>query len=273
MERKRLVQNGSKSIPIDKIKVSKNNVRKTLEDFIALDELARSIKEIGLLQPVVVFYNEAQDTYELIIGQRRFQACKNIGLKTIPAIITKPMNNIDAIALSLAENVHRQDLDWKDKVEAAVTLLNELGTVQAVADKLNISDTAVRNYLGYTAVPEPIKKMVEDGKLSRPTAVRIAKANPNAEKAIAIAEKIKEIPQRKLRKQIIQTNIAYPEYSAEEVIKQAPDIKFKRITLDLTNAAAEALKKASTKYDMEPEEIASQALLDYLTNEGFYGKK
>jgi ParB family chromosome partitioning protein len=262
-----------KSIPIDKIVLSKNNVRKTLDDFLAIDELAKSIKENGLLQPVVVFHDEGQETYELIIGQRRYQACKSIGLKTIPAIIRKPMNSIDAIALSFIENIHRKELGYKDKTEVALALLNELGTIQSVADKLNVSDTAVRNYLGYNAVPDPIKKMVEEGKLSRIVAVRIAKNNPVTEKAVAIAEKIKEIPQRKLRKQILQTNTAYPDYSVEQVVKEAPDIKFKRVTIDLTSAAAEALKMASVKYEMEPEEIALNALLDYLTNEGFYGKK
>jgi ParB-like chromosome segregation protein Spo0J len=180
------------------------------------------------------------------------------------------MDNVDAIAYSFIENVHRQDLDWKDKVEAALTLLNELGSVQAVAKKLSVSESSVRNYLGYSAVPEPLKEMVEKGQISRPIATRIAKSNPNADKALAIAQLVKEAPRRKVRSAIIQTNLENPTYTPEQVAAEAPKIKFKHITIDLTNKAADALKKASEKYDLEPRMIATQALIDYLIAEGFY---
>jgi len=253
-----------------KIVVSKSNVR-TLDLFSGIDELAQSIKEIGLQQPVVVFPSVSQKgKFELIVGQRRFLACRKAGLKKIPAIVKRPMSHVEALSYSFIENIHRLDLGYKDKVEAALFLLKELGNVTAVANKLGVSDTSIRNYLGWAAVPEPIKEMVEKGKLSKGTAKRIAKVNPDPKKATAIAEKVREEPRRKIRNAIIQTNIENPTYTPEQVVAEAPKIKFKHLTIDLTNKAADALQKAAEKYDLTPNEIATQALIDYLRTEGFY---
>lgn len=266
---------GMREIPVESITVSKENARGTLHDFSGLDELARSIKEIGLQQPVVVFPIPGQkDKYELIVGQRRFLACKNIlHKKTISAILLKkPMNNVDALAYSFIENIHRQELDYDQKIAVTMKLLKELGDVEAVAEKLRVSETTIKNYLGYAAVPEPIKELVEGRRLSKQTAIRISKTNPSSDRAIAIAKKVVEEPRRKDRNAIIQTAIDNPNYSPEKVFSEAPKAKFKKLTLDLTSAAAEALEKASKKYEMEPEELVTQVLIGYLKNEGFYPK-
>ncbi len=258
-------------IPVENIVLSKKNVRHTLDTFSGLDDLAQSIKEIGLQQPVVVFPLSGQkNKFELIIGQRRWLASKKAGLGTIRAIVKEPMKSVDALAYSFIENIHRVDLDWKDKVEVALMLLNDLGTVDAVAKKLRVSPTSVRNYLGWAGVPEPIKEMVETGKISRPVAQRIAKTNSDANKAVAIAKLVKEEPRRAARRAIIQTNIENPTFTPQQVKEQAPNMEFKHVTIDLSNKAATALQKASEKYDMEPKEIATQAVIDYLKSEGFY---
>lgn len=257
-------------IPLDKIVVSKKNAR-TRGLFIGLDELAQSIKDIGLQQPVVVFPSADQKgKFELIVGQRRFLACRKAGLEKIPAIIKEPMTKVEALSYSFIENIHRLDLDYNDKVDAALFLFKELDSVPAIAKKLGVSDTTVREYLGWAAVPEPIKDMVEKRELSRDTAKRIAKVNPDPKKATAIAAKVKEAPRREVRNAIIQTNIENPTYTPEEVFAAAPKQKFKHLTIDLTKKAADALQKAAAKYKMPPREIATLAIVDYLRTEGFY---
>lgn len=260
-------------IPIDNIVVSKENARRTLDVYSGLDELAASINQLGLQQPVVVFPVVGQkDKFELIVGQRRFLACKiKLHWKEIPAmVLTKPMNSIDALAYSFVENIHRLDLEYKDKISVTMKLVNELGTIHAVAEKLQVSETTIRNYLGYAAVPEQIKELVENKKLSKKTAIRISKTNTNLSRAIAIANKVIEAPRREDRNAIIQTSIDHPKYSAEEVIAEAPKLKFKQFTLDLTDTVADALERASSKYDMEPNELVTQILTEYLKNEGFF---
>jgi len=264
---------GLHEIPIDKIIVSKENARRTLDIYSGLDELAASIKELGLQQPVVVFPIAGQkDKFELIVGQRRFLACKNnLHMKTIFAIVlTKPMNNIDALAYSFVENIHRQDLEYKDKIAATMKLVKELGNIHAVAKKLQVSETTIRNYLGYAAVPEQIKEMVEKKKLSKQTAVRISRTNVDSSRAIAIANKITEAPRREDRNAVIQTSIDHPTYTPEKVFSEAPKMKFKQFSLDLTDAAADALERASKKYELEPNELVIQILVEYLKNEGFF---
>ena len=112
--------------------------------------------------------------------------------------------------------------------------------------------------------------MVEEGKLSRPTAVRISSTNPDEKRAIAIARKVEETPRRETRNRIIQSAIENPNLDAEKVVSEATKLKFRTITLDLTNAAAEALQRASEKYERKTEEIATEVLLTYLKTEGFY---
>ena len=259
-------------ILIERIYVSKENAR-ALDVYSGLDELAESIKSFGLQQPVVVFPSLGRvGDYELIIGQRRFLAYKNI-LKenTIPALVLKKsMNNVDALAYSFSENIHRQDLEYSDKIAVTTRLLKELGTIAAVAKKLNVTETTIRNYLGWAAVPEPIKELVEKRQISKVTAIRISKASDNENRAITIAQKIVEIPRREDRDAIIDTSIENPKLEPDKVFIEATKRKYKNFTLNLTNSAAEALQKASKKYDLEPEELATQILLEYLKNEGFF---
>jgi len=95
-------------LKLDEIDVSLSNVRKSnLEE--GIDELANSIREIGVQQPVVV--HKKGQRYQLIIGQRRYLACKRVGKTEIPAVITKVADDTDALVKSFSENIHRLDLD------------------------------------------------------------------------------------------------------------------------------------------------------------------
>jgi len=163
-------------LPLDKIDISISNVRKSnLEE--GIDELAASIREIGVQQPVVV--SQRGDRYELIIGQRRYLACKKLELKEIPALITTVKDETEATIKSFSENIHRLDLQYRDKMQVAIELLNRFGSIRKVADHLGVEDQTVRRYLGYEGVPEPIKKMVDEGKLGAITAIQIAQNIPD----------------------------------------------------------------------------------------------
>ncbi len=253
-------------LPLDKIDISLSNVRKSnLEE--GIDELANSIREIGVQQPVVVF--QRGDRYELVIGQRRYLACKKLGLKDIPALITTVKDETEATIKSFSENIHRLDLEYRDKMQVATELLNKLGSVNKVAEHLGVSPQTVRNYLGYRAVPESIKKMVDEGKLSASTATRIAKNIPDEEKAVKIAEKIKETPRSEDRRKIIDVAKENPQKTPEEIVKTVKEQKFKRVTIDLTPRVANALEEACQKYNSDAEDITMEALEEWLKKRGF----
>jgi len=124
-----------KEIEMSKISFSEHNTRKDLgagtEDT-GLEDLANSIKEKGLLSPIIVRQRD-NGTYELIAGQRRFLACQKLGWKTIPAIVTDVREDIDATIISLIENVHRADMNPLDKARAYQKILDKYGDLEKVA--------------------------------------------------------------------------------------------------------------------------------------------
>lgn len=255
-----------KNLPLDKIDISISNVRKSnLEE--GIKELANSIRKIGVQQPIVVF--RKGDRYELIIGQRRYLACKKIGKMKIPALITAIKNKTEATIASFSENIHRLDLEYRDKMQVAIELMNKLGSINKVAEYLGVSSQTVRNYTGYAGVPETIKKIVGRRKLSAKTAIKITKNIPDEKQALEIAEKIQEIPRSEERRKIIDIAKENPMKTPEEIVKIVNRQKFKKITIDLTARVADALLKACNKYESHAEDITSEALEEWLNRRGF----
>jgi ParB family chromosome partitioning protein len=253
-------------LELDKIDISLSNARKSnLEE--GLDDLAKSIKEIEVQQPIVVF--RKGDRYELIIGQRRYLACKKLGLKEIPAIITTVENETEVTIKSFSENIHRLDLEYRDKMQVATGLLNKLGSIDKVAEHLGVTPQTIRNYLGFSVVPDSIKKMVYERKLSASIATRIAKNIPDETKAVGIAEKVKETPRSEDRRKIIDVAKENPEKSPEEVVKTFKEQKFRKVTIDLTPRVAGALERACQEYNSDREDITTEALEEWLKKRGF----
>jgi len=253
-------------LPLDRIDISISNVRKAnLEE--GLDELANSIKEIGVQQPIVVF--KKGDRYELIIGQRRYLACKKLGLNDIPAIITTVKNDTDAVVKSFSENIHRLDLEYRDKMQVASELHRKFGSIDKVAKHLGVTNQTVKNYLGYSAVPEPIKNMVDEGKLSANTAIRIARNIQDENKAIEIANKVKEQPRGEDRRIIIDLAKDNPSKSSKEIEQLRIRYKPKKITIDVTPRISDALERAYREYDSDAEDITLEALGEWLKKRGF----
>ncbi|TKJ38464.1 hypothetical protein CEE36_10690 [candidate division TA06 bacterium B3_TA06] len=253
-------------IPIDDIEISDFNVRQTdLSKDINL--LAESIDDIGLLQPILV-YREGKK-YKLIIGQRRYRAFKELGIKEIPALITTVDDEREAVIKSLSENIHRLPLNYRDKMRLSGALLSKLGTPERVAEYLGVTEQTVRNYLGYVGVPEPIKERVDEGKLSATTARRIVKRIADEKKAVEVAEKIEELKRSEDRLTVIEVAEENPEKTIEEVVDLARARKRERYTINVTQRIAEGVKRAREKYRSSAEEIIVEALEEWLINKGF----
>ena len=252
-----------KPIRLSDLDISPSNVRK--QNVTAdLDSLAASLKEFGLLQPIVV--HERVDRYTVIVGQRRYLAAKQLGWERIPAfVLNRPFDQEQSTILSLSENIQRRDLSARDQAEACAYLLEHLGTILKVAAALAVSTRTVHRWLGYRAVPEPIKTFVDEGRLSRGQATRIASHVEDEETAVAIAARVASENNPTLRARVLESADELPGRSAETIFRRAEEKSRElRLTIHLPETAALAMSRASDGEQIEPEEIVVNATLQWL---------
>ncbi|MGE5236444.1 MAG: ParB/RepB/Spo0J family partition protein [Acidobacteriota bacterium] len=132
----------------------------------SLDTLAASIKEHGLLQPVVVS-RAPEGGYTLIAGERRWRAAQRAGLARIPVVIREPATDADQLALALIENLQREDLTPIEEARAYHHLRSELGLSQeAIAERVGKERSTVANALRLLQLPLAIQEQVDAGALS-----------------------------------------------------------------------------------------------------------
>jgi len=129
-----------------------------------LAELARSIEEQGIIQPLLV--KRDHDGYELVAGERRLRAAKKAGLRQVPVIV-KAVTDTELLLMSIVENVQREDLNPLEEAEAYYRLIAEFNLTQDQASKrIGKSRSSIANILRLRQLPEPIKAGITDGTLS-----------------------------------------------------------------------------------------------------------
>lgn len=147
----------------DMLKPNPFQPRKTF-DPAAIEELALSIKETGILQPIVVVPD--RNHYRIIVGERRWRAAQKIGLKTLPVII-RTMNDEQQLEAVLIENLQREDLNPLEIADACQKMIQKLHlTQEQVAEKVGKDRASVANYIRLLKLPDQIKELIADGKLS-----------------------------------------------------------------------------------------------------------
>ena len=160
--------------------------RKTF-DIESLNELAKSIKEYGVVQPIIV--KRSIKGYELVAGERRTKAAKIAGLKKIPAII-KDFDDQEMMEIALVENIQREDLNPIDEATSISNIIKLRGyTQEEFANKFGKSRSYVTNILGLLKLPDEVKKLVEKRSLSMSHARVISKIE-DEDKAIDLAKKV-----------------------------------------------------------------------------------
>ena len=152
-----------KNLKITEVEPNRDQARKRFDQD-ALEELASSIKEYGLIQPIVV--TKKDDYYSIVAGERRWRASKIAGLKEIPAIIREDDEKINA-EISLIENMQREDLNPIEKATGIKTLMDNYGMSQEeVAQKLGKARSTIANWTRVLNLDSRVLEMVREGKIT-----------------------------------------------------------------------------------------------------------
>jgi ParB family chromosome partitioning protein len=153
-------------VPIEFLKANPRNPRRTFSDA-ELDELSASIKQHGVIQPIVVRpVKGAQDRFEIIAGERRWRASQRAGLHDVP-IVTVDVNDSDALEIAIIENVQRADLNAMEEAQGYHALAAEFKRSQEdIAKIVGKSRSHVANMMRLTKLPEQVQAYIAEGKLS-----------------------------------------------------------------------------------------------------------
>ncbi len=263
-------------IQINKIDISKWNVR-NLDKEKEIEELAESILKYGLLQPIVVF--QEGDRFNLIIGQRRLRAFKELKkkdptkFKEIPArILPSKPDEEQAKIISLSENIQRVELNRQDIVETISFLYQKYNkSVKKIAKLLGISPLRVSSYIPIVEAPEEIKKMYYDKEITKEDAKRLMLIAPdNKEKMLEIAKALPKLTKDE-KERLVDTGIRMPDASPKKLFEEArrPYTK-ETVAVSLTPALLKALDSAVKEVNLSREEIAKNALIEWLSEKGYY---
>ena len=153
-------------LPLDKIIPNRYQPRRVFDEA-KLQELAQSIQEHGLTQPIVVVYDGGLDKYEIVVGERRFRASQLAGLMEIDAIVHKALTDKEMCALALIENIQREDLNPIETALGYRNLMSKFEISQTdLAGYCGKSKAAVSNSLRLLELPEHMQEALQDGTIS-----------------------------------------------------------------------------------------------------------
>ncbi len=221
-------------IEIEKLHPNKLNPRKDFNQ-LSLNELTESIKEVGVLEPILV-RSINNNGYEIVTGERRYRAAKQAGLNKIPAII-KDYSDEEVMEINIIENVQRQDLTAVEKGNICKNLMkkfpNRYPSAASIAKHLGISETSVKNWLTTTEMPIEVQQriaaknehgIVPAGKIDFNTAVTISQRIKEPEKFIKIVEHVAEnrLP-RRITTKVTQTVLREPQKTVENIFREVVD--------------------------------------------------
>ena len=265
------INNGNIStLPVNKIDIGKWNVR-TLDREKGVDELAENILKYGLLQPIVVF--QEGDKYNLIIGQRRVQAFKELKKKEIPAVILPKKPDEEHLKiLSLSENIHRVELNRADIIEVISYLYEKYGkSAKEVAKILGKSVDYVYEHLKIQYAPKEVIQMLSRGDLVKEDVKRVMQIAPDdKDRMIELAKEMKKLTPYE-RKRLAEVGKIKPKTKVKELIEEAKKPRIEeKIIVSLTPPLLKALDSAVKEIGLSREEIAKKALEDWLDNKGYY---
>lgn len=230
-------------LPLNELRVNPYQPRKTFNEE-SLNELAESIKEHGVFQPIIV--KKSIKGYEIVAGERRFRASKLVGKETIPAIV-RNFTDEEMMEIAVLENLQRENLNAVDEANAYKTLMENLHLTQdQVSKRVNKSRSHITNLLGILSLPEDVLTLVKENKLSMGHARCLSK--------LSDIEKINE-----LTKKVLEENLSVREL---EALSSGNEIERKnKIVKSPKSNEYTSLEKELTEYYGTKVKIANKKLI------------
>jgi ParB/RepB/Spo0J family partition protein len=260
------------SVPLKDIELSDENVRRS-EPEKELQELADNIRRHGQLQPVLLIGEWEKPPYRLIVGQRRFRAHRDIlKAKQIKATFVEKMSETEAKICSLAENMCRVQLTYKDAADAVTALYKVFGRDdRRVARETGLSLRKVRQYVYVRERASPkMKRMLDEGEV-KPVDVQRAlrAASDDIHKADELLDRMKDYDKYRT-KRVVDYGQDHPRASAREILARAAEpVVERQLLVKLSDKARDGLAAAAKRMSMEPDEVAARAVEEWLSTQGF----
>ena len=255
-----------KQIPLADLIIDLGQVRKK-EVARDIGELADSIAQVGLLEPILVSPTKKEGQYEIITGQRRFLAHRELKRKTIwAAILDEHIDEITAKVLSVTENLVRRDLHSSDLIDVCTYLYKHYGSIGAVCEETGLAQNKVSQYVKYDQLIPQLKKMVDNGQVKLDTALKAQRASQmNADEAVQFALEMDPMSGAQ-RSAIVKRREREPYVPADDIIEEAKSGgKITQIVVTLTSEVHSALGQYARIHQTSADDAAGM-----LIREGLY---
>ena len=247
---------GSVDLLIDEIVPNRLQPRKHFDDE-KFNELERSIREHGVLQPVIV--QKGKKGYELVVGERRWRASKKAGLKKIPAII-REVTDTESLEIALIENLNRQDLNPIEEADGYARLANDLGlTQEKIAKRMGKSREAVANTIRLLKLPRKVKEDMIAGKLTMGHARALLGLS---------TEKEIEAMRRKIVGQVLTVRQTEAQVTQTKGETGNPAVKKKaKKDIFIRNLEMELERRLGTKVEIAPGKKGGKLIITYYSDD------
>lgn len=223
---------GQRKVPVEFLRPNARNPRKVFDDA-ELEDLAASVRERGILQPIIVRSIPGMiDAYEIIAGERRWRAAQRAELHDVPVILVEA-NDREALEIAIVENVQRADLNPMEEAAGYERLIAEFDYTQNdLAKVIGKSRSHVANTLRLSKLPEPVKRMVGDGSVSA----------GHARALLAVSD---------------------PEQIAKRIVEQGLTVRdVERLGQDEARSENKPVRAAAAKPDKDPDTRAVEKALE-----------
>jgi len=240
-----------------------------------IDELAASIQKLGLLEPILVCPAEKPGKFEILTGQRRFLAHKQLKRPTIRAtVLANRVDDATAKALSLTENLVRRDLHSRDLIDACTSLYKKYGTIAAVADETGLPYSKVSQYVKYDRLDSELRKLVDGGQVDLKAALRAHDAASvtgeyNSEEAVKFAKEMSSMSGAQ-QDRIVKKKVQEPEASADAIIESAKTGgKVVQVLVTLGQEVHKSLQSYAQAEGTSQDNAAADLISEALSGKGY----